>query len=82
MRQWFMSNLQHFFPAAYGSQSMHAGGATVLAEAGISPPLIQAVGWWLSEAFNHYIHKNPFLFEALLTGRAPNNITQELIRSF
>ena len=42
------------------------GGATVLAEAGTAPHLIQTAG--SSNTFNHYVRKNPFLFEALLIG--------------
>ena len=48
---------------------MCVGGATALAEAGIAPALIQAVGRWSLDTFNCYIQKNVFLFEALLIGR-------------
>ena len=47
---------------------MYAGGATVLAEAGVTPALIQAAGRWSSDTFNHDIQKN-VLFEVLLIGR-------------
>jgi hypothetical protein len=50
---------------------MRAGGATALAEAGTAPALLQAAGRWSSDTFNRYVRKNPFLFKALLTGRAP-----------
>jgi hypothetical protein len=45
---------------------MRAGGATSLAEHGISPSLIQAMGRWSSDAFLVYIRKNPALIQALL----------------
>ena len=68
-RSWFMSRLHAFFPHSIGGQSMRAGGATALAEAGVAPALIQAAGRWSSDTFNRYIRKNVFLFEALLIGR-------------
>jgi hypothetical protein len=70
-RSWFMHHLRRLFPHTYGGQSMRAGRATAMAEAGFAPPLIQTAGRWTSETFNRYVRKNPFLFEALLTGRAP-----------
>jgi hypothetical protein len=73
-RQWFIANLQHLFPKPYSGQSMHAGSATMLAEDGVSPPLIQAAGHWTLETFNQYIQKNSFLFKVLLTGRAPHTL--------
>jgi hypothetical protein len=69
-RSWFIACLHHFFPVTIGGQSMHAGGATALAEAGIAPNLIQSAGWWTSDIFTRYVRKNPFLFEALLVGRS------------
>ena len=65
-RAWFINHLCRFFPTSIARQSMRAGGATALAEAGVVPNLIQAAGRWTSETFNHYVRKNPFLFEALL----------------
>jgi hypothetical protein len=65
-RAWFISRMRHFFPSSIAGQSMRAGGATALAEAGTPPHLIQVAGRWTSETFNRYIRKNPFLFEALL----------------
>ena len=69
-RTWFINRLRRFFPNSIAGQSMRAGGATSLAEAGIAPNLIQAAGRWTSETFNRYVRKNPFLFEALLIGRS------------
>jgi len=37
---WFIKKLQCFFPSDITGQSMHAGGATSLAEAGVSPDII------------------------------------------
>ena len=69
-RSWFIKRLRHFFPSAIAGQSMRAGGATALAEAGTAPHLIQTAGRWTSDTFNRYVRKNPFLFEALLIGRS------------
>ena len=49
---------------------MCAGGATALTEASTAPNLIQTAGHWTSDTFMCYIHKNPFLFEALLVGHS------------
>ena len=69
-RSWFIKCLHHFFPSAIAGQSMHVGGATALAEAGNALHLIQTAGRWTSDTFNHYMRKNPFLFEALLIGHS------------
>ena len=65
-RAWFMTRLRSFFPMTIRGQSMCAGRATALTEAGVTPALIQATGRWSLDTFNHYILKNVFLFEALL----------------
>ena len=59
-----------FFVDDIAGQSMRAGGATSLAENGILPHLIQAIGRWASLAFQIYIRKNPVLLQALLFRRA------------
>jgi hypothetical protein len=69
-RSWFIARMRQFFPKSFAGQSMRAGGATALAEAGAAPNLIQAAGRWSSETFNRYVRKSPFLFEALLVGRS------------
>jgi len=69
-RAWFINRMRQFFPSSIAGQSMRAGGATALAEAGTAPNLIQAAGRWTSETFNRYVRKNPFLFETLLIGRS------------
>lgn len=65
-RYFFMSRMKRFFQADIGGQSMHAGGATSLAEHGVPPSLIQLIGRWSSDAFLIYIRKNPVLIQALL----------------
>jgi hypothetical protein len=65
-RYWFISRLRRFFPKDYAGHSLHAGGATSLAEAGVPPVTIQAMGRWSSESFKIYICKNPVLLHAFL----------------
>ena len=43
-RSWFLSRLHVFFPCSIGGHSMHAGGATSLAAAGVPLSQIQAIG--------------------------------------
>ena len=52
---------------------MRAGGATSLAENGISPSLIQLIGCWSSDAFFIYIHKSPVFIQALLYSQQPQS---------
>ena len=47
---------------------MCAGGATSLAEAGVPPNIIQAIGQWASDTFQIYIRKNSVLLQAMLFG--------------
>jgi len=72
-RSWFINRLRHFFPNSIAGQSMRAGRATALAEAGVAPTLIQTAGRWTTDTFNRYVRKSPFLFEALLSGCPPWN---------
>jgi hypothetical protein len=65
-RSWFMQRLHTHFAHDVGGHSMRAGGATALAEAGIPPDLIQAIGRWSSEAFKIYVRQHPVLLAALL----------------
>ena len=69
---WFITRLRNFFLKFIAGQSMCAGGATALAEAGTAPLLIQAAGRWSTDTFNCYVCKSPFLLIALLTGQAPH----------
>jgi hypothetical protein len=42
-------------PSEFSGHSMRHGGATNLAERGVPPYVILAVGRWRSEAYNRYI---------------------------
>lgn len=68
-RGWFITRLKQYFPHDVAGQSLRAGGATSLAEAGVPPNVIQAIGRWASDAFQIYIRKNPVLLQAMLFGR-------------
>lgn len=68
-RSWFMRRLRRHFPDDIGGHSLRAGGATALAEAGIPPYIIQAIGRWTSEAFQTYIRRHPVLLAVLLFSR-------------
>jgi hypothetical protein len=70
-RTFFISRLKHHFPTAVAGQSLRAGGATMLADMGVSPLIIQAAGRWSSEAFRIYVRKNPFLLHSLIFGSPP-----------
>jgi hypothetical protein len=65
-RSFFVNRLRIFFEKNVAGQSMRAGGATALAEHGVSPAIIQASGRWASEAFLVYIRKNPTLLQGFL----------------
>jgi len=66
---FFIKCLQCFFNSDTAGQSLRAGGATSLAENGVPPSIIQAIGRWASDAFKIYICKNPVLIQALLFGQ-------------
>ena len=72
-RSFFIRHMKLFFMNDVTGQSMRAGGATSLAENGVPPNLIQAIGRWASSAFQIYIRKNPVLLQALLFGRAAHD---------
>lgn len=65
-RSFFMRRLRLFFEKDIGGQSMRAGGATSLAENGVTPHIIQGIGRWASEAWHIYIRKHPVLLQAML----------------
>jgi hypothetical protein len=67
-RSFFIRRMKMFFKNDVAGQSMRSGGATSLAESGVAPNLIQAIGRWASSAFQIYIRKNPVLLQALLFG--------------
>lgn len=66
---FFLHRIRIFFNKDVAGQSMHASGATSLAENGVAPNIIQAIGRWSSDAFLIYIRKNPVLVQALLFSR-------------
>jgi hypothetical protein len=72
-RSFFIRRMNLFFDTDVAGQSMRAGGATSLAENGVPPHLIQAIGRWASSTFQIYIRKNPVLLQALLFGRAAHD---------
>jgi hypothetical protein len=65
-RSWFMLRLRKLFASDVAGHSLRSGGATALAEAGVPPHLIQAIGRWASDAFQIYIRKHPVLLAAFL----------------
>jgi hypothetical protein len=67
-RSWFIRRLRHHFSSDVGGHSLRSGGATALAEAGVPPHIIQAIGRWASDAFQIYIRKHPILLAAMLYG--------------
>lgn len=72
-RSFFINRLRRFFGRSIAGQSMRAGGATSLAEHGVPPSWIQAMGRWSSDAFHIYIRKNPAIIQGLLYGRSANS---------
>ena len=72
-RSFFIHRLRLFFESDVAGQSMRAGGATALAEHGVSPAIIQASGRWASEAFLVYIRKNPTLLQGFLYAAASDS---------
>jgi hypothetical protein len=68
-RRWFISRLQKHCPPDIAGQSLRAGGATAMAEAGSPGPLIQGTGRWSSTTFQTYIRRNPIVLHALIMGR-------------
>ncbi|KAF7784928.1 hypothetical protein Agabi119p4_1093 [Agaricus bisporus var. burnettii] len=60
-RHWFLRRLHLFCDGDVAGHSLRSGGATMLAENGISLDIIQALGRWSSEAFRTYIRLHPDL---------------------
>ena len=67
-RSWFLRRLKNYCPPDIAGQSMRAGGATALAEAGAPGELIRGAGRWSSNAFERYIRKNIIVLHALILG--------------
>jgi hypothetical protein len=70
LHSWFINRLRHYFGSHIAGQSLRAGGATALAEAGAVPELIKGAGRWSSTAFERYIRKNPVVLHALILSRS------------
>lgn len=69
-RSWFLTRLRQFVAdERFAGQSMRAGGATLMAQDGALPHVIQAAGRWSSDTWRIYIRKNPVLIDALLNVR-------------
>lgn len=60
-RRWFLQRLRLFCPPQIAGHSLRSGGATMLAENGVSLDIIQALGHWSSDAFRTYIRIHPAL---------------------
>jgi len=69
-RSWFLRRLKKYCPPDIAGQSMRAGGATALAEAGAPGELIRGAGRWSSNTFERYIRKNIIVLHALILGRS------------
>ena len=67
-RSWFIRHLYEHFPPDVAGHSLRAGGATALAQAGIPPHIIQAIGRWALDTFQIYIRHHPVLLAAFLFG--------------
>ena len=67
-RTWFLNRFHRHFSGNVGGHSLRAGGATALAQAGIPPHMIQAIGRWSSEAFQIYIRQHPVVLASHLYG--------------
>ena len=63
---WLIACLQWYFETTIAGQSMCAGGATAMAEAGAVPELIKGTGQWGSTAFEPILWKNPVVLHALI----------------
>jgi hypothetical protein len=60
-RRWFLNRFHLHFDNNYGGHSLHAGGATLLAQHHVSFDVIQTLGRWSSDAFRIYIRTHPAL---------------------
>jgi hypothetical protein len=70
-RSFFIRRLRSLFDASISGHSMRAGGATSLAESGVAPNVIQAIGRWQSDSWQIYVRKNPVLIQAMIFGGRP-----------
>ena len=74
-RRFFIEHLRQHFNRNIAGQSMRAGGATALAENGIPPSLIQAMGRWSSDTFRIYVRKNPVLIQAMIHSKSITSLS-------
>jgi len=70
LRSWFIARMRQYFGTDIAGQSLRAGGATAMAEAGAAPELIMGAGRWSSpSSLQRYIRKNPVVLHALILSR-------------
>jgi len=67
-RSWFIRRLRKYCLPHIAGQSLRAGGATALAEAGASAELVRGAGRWSSNTFERYIRENIIVLHALILG--------------
>jgi hypothetical protein len=60
-RRWFLRQLHVFFDDNVAGHSLRSGGATALAQMGVSLDIIQAMGRWSGDAFRSYIRLHPMI---------------------
>lgn len=60
-RSWFLRRFRPLFDSSKTGHSLRSGGATYLANRGVSFDLIKEAGRWSSDAFTLYICSNPIL---------------------
>jgi hypothetical protein len=63
---FFIQHLHQFCNESYAGQSLCAGRATALTEAGVAPVIIQGIRCWSTETFQIYIRKSPVLIQAFI----------------
>ena len=66
-----MQHIQQNFPSDVAGHWLWTGGAMALAQAGIPPNIIQAMGHWVSNTFQVYIHQHLVLLAALVYRQSP-----------
>jgi len=67
---WVILHLHLTLDEDVGGHSLHSGGATSLALAGVSNNTIQSMGCWASDMFLIYIWKQPVLLHVLLHNKS------------
>jgi len=72
---WYISHLQKSLDNKVRGNSLHSGGATALALAGVNDDSIQVMGHWASDTFRIYIRKHPVILHALIHNKPAFNHT-------